>query len=443
MRILAFIFLVFFGLVAFWSPLQAAELYIDTGGRVQINNAEITYLNNNFITVTLWSTRWILFIDTADSYVKVTNAAGEPITVWDLAKGHTIYVEGRTRDAGPGKIEINVELLRDLSIPGSKPAISTPVITQLKPVVALPQPEVPVVVQESSLPVASVAKTVSDDMAGIDLKRGARSEEVQKLQSTLLSQGYLKGDEVTGFFGPSTEKAIKNLQTNNGLEPVGYVGPRTKQILESLGSKVVASSDTASEASTPSVSGQEGKRVGGRLTRRLDAGMRGAEVVLLQEFLQRNNWGIPNDGPVTGYYGKATAKAVMNFQKANNLESVGFVGPETRDVINKLLAEGSGSGSIAGGSGKEMAPAAVKAPAVASKQKITKTLERGMRGEEVKMLQEFLQKSDLGIPDDGPVTGYYGSVTARAVAKFQQANGLEAVGFVGPATMDLINKLLE
>lgn len=75
----------------------------------------------------------------------------------------------------------------------------------------------------------------------------------------------------------------------------------------------------------------------GPLTQSLSKGMRGGEVIILQEFLQKNNWGIPNDGPVTGYFGKVTEKAVTNFQKTNNLEPVGFVGPLTRTLINSLL----------------------------------------------------------------------------------------------------------
>lgn len=75
----------------------------------------------------------------------------------------------------------------------------------------------------------------------------------------------------------------------------------------------------------------------GLLTASLYAGMRGREVIALQRFLQKNGWGIPDDGPVTGYFGKVTERAVINFQKANNLEPVGFVGPRTRALINSLL----------------------------------------------------------------------------------------------------------
>jgi len=75
------------------------------------------------------------------------------------------------------------------------------------------------------------------------------------------------------------------------------------------------------------------------LTKNLDLGDRGKEVLILQEFLQKNNYGIPNDGPVTGYFGKVTQKAVINFQKANARPAVGKVGSQTRALINSLLVK--------------------------------------------------------------------------------------------------------
>lgn len=83
--------------------------------------------------------------------------------------------------------------------------------------------------------------------------------------------------------------------------------------------------------------GKPAAKAGRLLTQQLSMGMRGGEVVILQEFLQRNGWGIPNDGPVTSYYGRVTANAVKNFQRSSGLPPEGEVGPLTRAAINRLL----------------------------------------------------------------------------------------------------------
>ena len=77
--------------------------------------------------------------------------------------------------------------------------------------------------------------------------------------------------------------------------------------------------------------------------------------------------------------------------------------------------------------------------------KFTKTLQRGMREDEVKQLQEFLKTPPAGGPDiypEGLVTGYFGSLTEKAVKKFQEKNGIEPIGTVGPKTRAKINELL-
>lgn len=75
------------------------------------------------------------------------------------------------------------------------------------------------------------------------------------------------------------------------------------------------------------------------ITQNLKLGMRGAEVALLQNFLQKNDWGISKDEPVTGYFGKLTKQALMKFQEANSLEAIGSAGPRTRALINSLLGK--------------------------------------------------------------------------------------------------------
>lgn len=73
---------------------------------------------------------------------------------------------------------------------------------------------------------------------------------------------------------------------------------------------------------------------------------------------------------------------------------------------------------------------------------LEKHLRVGMRGEDVKLLQEFLS-TDPEIYPEGLITGYFGSLTEAAVKRFQKKMGVEQVGLVGPKTFFKINQLLQ
>ena len=67
------------------------------------------------------------------------------------------------------------------------------------------------------------------------------------------------------------------------------------------------------------------------LTRQLSLGSRGTDVSRLQTFLREKSFFSPEVN--TGYFGKLTQKAVIQFQRANGLDPVGIVGPKTRTKI--------------------------------------------------------------------------------------------------------------
>lgn len=74
---------------------------------------------------------------------------------------------------------------------------------------------------------------------------------------------------------------------------------------------------------------------------------------------------------------------------------------------------------------------------------LLKQLRKGMRGEDVTLLQEFLA-TDPEIYPEGYVTGYFGKLTEKAIKKFQKlAKIFGEDGFVGPKTLSKINELLE
>jgi hypothetical protein len=76
----------------------------------------------------------------------------------------------------------------------------------------------------------------------------------------------------------------------------------------------------------------------------------------------------------------------------------------------------------------------------------TRDLELNDVNEEVKMLQQFLNKNDYVISQSGPgsvgnETNIFGSLTKAALIRFQQDNNiLPAAGYFGPLTRDFISK---
>jgi len=74
------------------------------------------------------------------------------------------------------------------------------------------------------------------------------------------------------------------------------------------------------------------------------------------------------------------------------------------------------------------------------KARITRHLDQGDRGPNVRKLQELLAANNEIYPE-GLVTGYYGPLTAQAVSRLQQRSGLPAVGRVGPRTLNQVNSV--
>lgn len=73
------------------------------------------------------------------------------------------------------------------------------------------------------------------------LKKGDSGSEAAVLQKVLALAGVYpaQGSDfrdcyITGTFGPCTERALKEFQKQNGLEPTGEVGPKTREKLNNL-----------------------------------------------------------------------------------------------------------------------------------------------------------------------------------------------------------------
>ncbi|MFT5036972.1 MAG: peptidoglycan hydrolase-like protein with peptidoglycan-binding domain [Candidatus Azotimanducaceae bacterium] len=65
------------------------------------------------------------------------------------------------------------------------------------------------------------------------LEYGDTNEDIKRIQTLLATDPEIYPYGVaSGFFGPKTQEAIKNLQTRFSLDPLGIIGPATKGLLE-------------------------------------------------------------------------------------------------------------------------------------------------------------------------------------------------------------------
>lgn len=165
----------------------------------------------------------------------------------------------------------------------------------------------------------------SDEIKANFLAYGEKSEVVLAAQERLKALGYLM-TVPDGAFGQDTADAIKQFQSRNDLIIDGYLGPSTREVLNS--SKAVPN----------------GLRLGD------ESDM----VKKVQTLLSK--YGYLNAGNATGYYGEITEKAVKSFQERNNLSPDGTVGAQTLakltgDNVKKAPANSSSSSSGSGSSG--------------------------------------------------------------------------------------------
>lgn len=132
----------------------------------------------------------------------------------------------------------------------------------------------------------------------------------------------------------------------------------------------------------------------------LRVGSRSDYVYLLQLMLNQNGFNLVIDGQ----FGTNTLNAVTQFQRTNGLVADGVVGNNTWRTLLVLPPR--------------------------------PTVRRGSRGAYVTYLQEKLTSKLYQV---GTIDGIFGGATEQAVREFQQENGLEVDGIVGPATWQAVS----
>ncbi|MEG1416184.1 MAG: SpoIID/LytB domain-containing protein [Clostridium sp.] len=141
-------------------------------------------------------------------------------------------------------------------------------------------------------------------------QKGSRSNIVKEIQSDLNFLGYSAGI-ADGIFGSNTERAVKDFQKSIGQNQTGIVYQSTYDLLKKK----------VNEKKSSSVSTVIAK-----------IGSRGQAVSNIQGLLNSKKH---NAGKADGIFGKNTEKAVVSFQKDNNISVTGVVDNTTYDLLKK------------------------------------------------------------------------------------------------------------
>ncbi len=254
-----------------------------------------------------------------------------------------------------------------------------------------------------------------------------RGDDVLRMQKALVSLGYATGG-TDGKFGPTTEKAVRQFQKDNGLTVDGAAGSATLTLLYDRAEGSTSGSTGGSSGSSGS-SGSTSNYFGGNYNT-LKYGSRGDRVKLLQKALNQLGY---SAGSADGKFGSGTQRAVVAFQRANGLTADGLAGTKTLKKIEALLSGGTSSGgstTTTPDSGSSNTGSSNNGYIVPSR-----TLRRGYQGDDVKSVQSRLK--ELGYYT-GSIDGQYGSGSMAAVKAFQSKHGLTADGLAGKATYAIL-----
>ena len=176
----------------------------------------------------------------------------------------------------------------------------------------------------------------SDEVKANIIALGEQSEIVKKYQNRLIALGYLSG-EADGNFGLSTQNAIRAFQSRNDQVVDGYLGPDTRNLMDS----------------------ENAKPFGMRLGEQSD------DVKNMQNLLVK--YGYLSQDKASGYFGELTKDAVIAFQSVNGLGTDGTAGAKTLQLLQsgtakskpkpKAKANTPSRGNRGGAAGGNSAPA--------------------------------------------------------------------------------------
>ncbi|MBR5514591.1 MAG: peptidoglycan-binding protein [Clostridia bacterium] len=262
------------------------------------------------------------------------------------------------------------------------------------------------------------------------LQLGSSGNDVKQIQIRLnrISTNYPaipKIPQANGFFGQSTDAAVRKFQEIFNLTPDGRVGKATWYKIQFIYNGIKQINSLESEGLTLSEVSKQFPQV-------LGEGSSGDFVRIIQlllDFVSVYEESVPLIA-VNGYYGSETAEAVRAFQRTYGLTPDGIMGEQTYSVLYDVY-----QGIISSIPPETISETAEPYPGV--------ELQLGDEGESVRIIQEylnFLSQTYPEIPYTEP-TGVFGPDTLAAVEVFQNLFGITPSGIVGVLTWTLIAEL--
>ena len=186
----------------------------------------------------------------------------------------------------------------------------------------------------------------------------------------------------------------------------------------------MAAADTSTVTASTAPAAVAAKKVGSKTLRK---GMRGPRVKALQTLLSTAGFKTATDGQ----YGSSTVATVKRFQRAANLKASGVADGKT--IVSLVNATDGSAANTSGGYD-------VRAIGTSSRHLGDRIpLRKGMSGHDVKILQDFLQRTGYATSVDGE----FGSGTVKSVKKFETDQQVAPDGVVDAADIDLLRSLVD
>lgn len=262
---------------------------------------------------------------------------------------------------------------------------------------------------------------------GTPLKLGDSGEDVVTIQQQLMRirQNYPAIPlipTIDGIFGSSTDSAVRSFQEIFDLAVDGIVGKSTWYRISYIYSSVAKLAETIGEG-VSDVFSEEIPDV------TISTGDTGNYVLLLQSLIDYISVFYPSVPSVTkdGIFGRSTEDAVRQFQSAFGLTSTGTVTPLVWNALYQVYLNIINSIT----------------PSLPNQGFPGRDLRRGDTGENVKLMQTYLNAIAVRFPNIRPVIvdGIFGGDTEEAVLDFQRAVRLNPTGIIDVSTWERIVEL--